>query len=121
MPTLKIIGDPLVNEIFTGDIFGLILALPISLFLAYWICDIKNRAAVVTGAFVGALLGFLIILGWVGELIYNTPLSGANGGATFFGSVLICSVLGLVGGIITDLLIARKHSHDYRRQTAHES
>lgn len=110
------IGDP----IFIGDFFGFLLALPISLFLAYWISAVKNSRAVVVGAFFGALLGFLIILGWAGTLIFDQPLPGANGASVFFGSLLFCSILGLVCAILTDLLIARKNSRDYRRQLAHE-
>lgn len=110
------LGDPIV----IGDIFGFLLALPVALFLAFWISAVKNRFAVVAGAFVGALLGFLGILVWVDTLISSTPLPGANGGATFFGSVLICAILGLVGAIATDLLVARRRSRDYRRQAAHQ-
>ena len=117
MPALHVnIGDP----IFIGDFWGFIIALPISLFLAYWISSVKNHAAVVAGAFIGALIGFLIILGWVDTLIFDTPLTGANGAATFFGSALFCSALGLAGGILMDLLIARRSRRDYFRQTAHE-
>src|SRR5947209_3377995 len=54
--------DP--NGIFVGSIFGLIIALPVSLFLAFWVSAVKNKAVVVLGAFIGAILGFLIILGW---------------------------------------------------------
>ena len=103
------------SGIFIGDLFGLILALPISLFLAFWMSAVRRRWAVVLGAFIGALLGFLIILGWVGTLIYDTPLPGASGGATFFGAVLFNSMLGIAGGIITDLLIARANPDIYRR------
>ena len=103
------------SGIFIGDLFGFILALPLSLFLAFWMSAVQRRWAVVLGAFIGALLGFLIILGWVGTLIYDTPLPNASGGATFFGSVLFCSTLGVVGGIITDLLVARANPNVYRR------
>src|SRR5947209_9302454 len=106
-----------IDGVFIGDFWGFILALPIALFLAFWLSAVKNRAAVVVGAFIGALLGFLIILGWVGTLIYNTELPGANGGATFFGSVLMCSTLGLTGAIIFDLIVARRSARDYRRQS----
>ncbi len=104
------------NAIFIGDIFGLILALPIALFLAYWISAVKSHIAVVVGAFVGAMLGFLILLGWTGTLFNKTPLPGANGGNVFFGSVLLCSILGVVGGMATDMLIARRNRRDYLRQ-----
>ncbi len=116
-PALNVnIGDP----IFIGNLFGLILALPISLFLAYWLSAVKNHLAVVFGALIGALLGFFIILGWAGTLIYDTPLPGANGGSVFFGSVLFCSICGLIGGILTDMFIARLHRNDYQRQAIHE-
>ncbi len=115
LPSLKVnVTDP----IFIGDIFGFILSLPIALFLAYWLSAVKNHAAVVVGAFAGALLGFLVLLGWAGTLIYDTPLPGANGGNVFFGSVLLCSILGLVVAMLTDLLIARRSRRDYIRQAA---
>lgn len=115
VPAFKIIDN---NGIFIADLFGFILALPISLFLVYWISAVavKSPRVVVLGAFLGALLGFLIILGWVGTLIYDQPLPGANGGAVFFGSVLFCSVMGLIGGMGFDLLIARTRRQDYSRQ-----
>lgn len=108
------------NPIFIGDIFGFILALPIALFLAYWLSSVKNWLAVVIGAFVGAFLGFLGILCWVGTLIFSTPLPGANGGSVFFGSVLLCSILGLVSAILVDLFVARANARDYRRQLTQE-
>ena len=108
------IGDP----IFIGNFFGFVLAVPISLFLAFWLSSVKKRAAVVIGAFIGALLGFLIILAWT--LIWNHPLPGANGASVFFGSVLFCPVLGLSGGILSDLLVASKSRKDYLRSAAQE-
>ena len=78
MPALQVsITDP----IFIGDFWGFILALPTALFLSYWISSgsIKHAARGVFSAFAGALLGFLVILGWVGTLIFSTPLPGANG------------------------------------------
>ncbi len=104
------------NDIFIGGFCGFLLSLPVALFLAFWMSAVKNRLIVVLGAFIGALLGFIIILGWVGTLVFSTPLPGANGGSTFFGSVLLCSVLGLAGGIIFDLIVARRNARDYRRQ-----
>src|SRR5438105_3218081 len=106
-----------IDGIFIGDLCGFILALPISLFLAYWLSNVKNRMVVVMGAFIGALLGFLIILGWVGTLIFNTPLPDANGGSTFFGSLFLCSTLGLSAAIISDLIVARRTARNYRRQS----
>jgi biotin transporter BioY len=110
------------SGIFIGDLFGFILALPVSLFLAFWMSAVKNRRVVVLGAFIGCLIGFLAILAWVGTLIYNTELPGATGAATFFGSVLICSATGVIGGILLDLIVARRTSRYYRRpqQLAHE-
>jgi len=116
-PALQVnIGDPL----FIGDFWGFILALPV-LFLAFWMSAVKNRAVVVVGAFAGALIGFLGILGWVDTLIYDTPLPGANGPVTFFSSLLICSIAGLAAAMILDLIVARMTSRNYRRsaQTAH--
>jgi hypothetical protein len=109
------IGDP----IFIGNFWGFVLSIPISLFLAFWLSSVRKRAAVVTGAFVGALLGFLIILAWT--LIINHPLAGANGTSVFFGSVFFCVVLGISGGILTDLLVASKSRRDYLRSAAQEN
>jgi hypothetical protein len=114
-PELTIVDN---QGIFLADLFGLILALPVALFLAFWMSDVKNKAAVVTGAFIGAFLAFVVILGWVGELIYNTVLPGASSGSTFFGSLLICSIAGLAFGILSDLIVARVNRKDYRRPTA---
>src|SRR5438067_11976794 len=95
-----------IDGIFIGDFWGFLLALPVALFLAFWMSAVKNRAAVVVGGFAGALLGFVIILGWVGTLIYSTPLPDANPGAVFFGSVLFCSALGISAAITLDLIVA---------------
>ena len=113
LPALKVPID----GIFLGDFFGFLLALPVSLFLAYWISNVKNRMVVVLGAFIGALLGFIAILGIVGTLIFDQPLPNANPVATFFSSLFMCSTLGLAGGIILDLIVAARTSRDYRRQT----
>lgn len=101
------------SEIFIGDVLGFVLALPFSLFMAFWLSAVKKRSAVVLGAFLGALIAFVVIFLWA------SSLPDANGGATFFGSLFICSVAALVGGITTDVLIARIASHDYHR-IAHE-
>ena len=111
-PTLQIV-DP--QGIWLADLFGFILSLPISLFLAYWISNVKRPMVVVTGAFIGCFLGFLIILGWVGTLIFDTTLPGATTGAVFFGSVLFNSALGLLIAIFADLIVARLTARDYRR------
>lgn len=108
------IGDP----VFIGGILGFLISLPIALFLAFWLSNVKNRAAVVIGAFIGALLGFLIIQAWAGTLISNTPLPGANGASAFFGGLLFCSAMGLIGGIVSDLLVAGRSTRDYRRQVS---
>ncbi|HVU68107.1 MAG TPA: PTS sucrose transporter subunit IIBC [Ktedonobacteraceae bacterium] len=108
--------------VFWGALFGLLLSLPISLFLAFWMSAVRNRAAVVFGAFIGGVIGFLIILGWAGTLVYDTPLPGASGGSAFFGTVLFCAAVELAFGIGFDLLIARANRRDYRRAAvaAHE-
>ena len=104
--------------VFWGALFGLLLSLPIALFLAFWISAVRNRAAVVFGAFLGGIIAFLIVLGWVGTLVYNTVLPGASGGPVFFGSVLFCAAVELTFGIGFDLLIARANRRDYRRTVA---
>ena len=105
------------DGIFIGDLFGFIIALPISLFLAYWLSAVKNHIAVVAGAFIGVLLGFLILLAWAGPLISGTDMDDANGGSVFFGSILLCSILGVVLAMATDLIVARRHKRDYIRQS----
>jgi len=100
---------------FQADLIGFILSLPIVLFLAYWMSAVKRPMVVVTGAFIGSFLGFLIILAWVGTLIFDTVLPGASAGSTFFGSLLFCSALGLSVAVIADLIVARLTAKDYRR------
>lgn len=112
-PTLQIIDG---QGIFYADLFGLILSLPIALFLVFWMSEVKRRMVVVTGAFIGSFLGFLIILGWVGTLIFDTVLPGASVGATFFGSLLLCSAMGLAFGVLADVIVARLTARDYRRR-----
>lgn len=111
-PALMIIDH---QGIFEASLVGFILSLPIVLLLAYWMSAVKRPMVVVTGAFIGGFLGFLIILGWVGTLIYDTVLPGATSGATFFGSLLFCSALGLSVAVIADLVVARMTAKDYRR------
>jgi len=111
-PALQIIDN---QGIFQADLIGFILSLPIVLFLAYWMSAVKRPVVVVTGAFIGSFLGFLIILAWVGTLIFDTVLPGANPGSTFFGSLLFCSALGLSVAVIADLIVARLTAKDYRR------
>ena len=102
------------NDIFIGDIFGFLLALPFSLFLVFWLSAVKKRGAVVFGAFLAALIAFVVILVWANRL------PNANGAGTFFGSLFFCSAAALVGGIFTDLLVARITSRDYRQSLVHE-
>jgi hypothetical protein len=104
--------------VFWGALFGLILSLPVALFLTFWMSAVRNRAAVIFGAFLGGIIGFLIILGWAGTLIYDTPLPGANGGSAFFGGVLFFSAMELAFGMGSDLLVARANRRDYRRTAA---
>ncbi len=111
-PALQIIDN---QGIFQADLIGFILSLPIILLLAYWMSAVKRPVVVVTGAFIGSFLGFLIILAWVGTLIFDTVLPGASAGSTFFGSLLFCSALGLSVAIIADLIVARLTAKDYRR------
>ena len=92
-PALIIVDN---QGVFIADIFGLILALPMAMFLAFWMSAVKRRAVVVLGAFIGCFLGFLVILAWVGELIFDSVLPGANPGSVFFGSLLLNSAAGLV-------------------------
>ena len=109
-----------IDAIFIGDLCGFILSLLIVPFMAFWISAVKNKWVVVFGGIIGSVLGFIIILGWVGTLVYDTPLPGANGGNTFFGSVLLCSALGLSVAIIMDVVVARANKEDYRRRSVHE-
>lgn len=114
-PALIIVDN---QGVFLADLFGLILALPMAMFLAFWMSAVRRRTVVVLGAFIGSFLGFLIILAWVGELIFDSVLPGANPGAVFFGSLFVNSIMGLVGGILFDLLVARLTRRDYRRPAA---
>lgn len=108
------------DQVTIGAFFGLLLSLPIALFLAFWMSAVKNRLAVVAGASAATFLAFLIILAWAGTLIRSQPIEGANGASAFFGGVLLCSAAGLVGGIVADLIVANRNSRDYRRQVSHE-
>ena len=111
-PALMIIDH---QGIFEASLIGFILSVPTVLFLAYWMSEVKRPMVVVTGAFIGCFLGFLIILAWVGTLIFDTVLPGATSGATFFGSLLFCSALGLSVAVLADLIVARMTAKDYRR------
>src|SRR5205807_9016490 len=91
LPALKIPID----GFFMADLCGFILALPISLFLAFWLSAVKNRLTVLIGAFAGALLGFLAVLGLADTLTFDQPPPNATRARTFSGPVLLCSVLAL--------------------------
>src|SRR5579859_3181777 len=114
LPALKV---PL-DGIFIADFWGFLLSVPLSLFLAFWLSEVKSRGTVVIGAFAGTLLGFLVLLGWVGTLIFDTALPNASPPAVFFGSVLACSILGISTAIMLDLIVARRNRADYRRPSA---
>jgi len=117
LPALKFsLGDP----IFIGDFWGTVLALPIALFLAFWLSNVKNKVTVIGGALVGVLIGFLGILCIVGTLIHPNPLPNVDGVAVFFSTVLLNAALGLTVGILTDLIISRRNENDYRRNVQHE-
>ncbi|GAC1652064.1 MAG: hypothetical protein NVS4B12_23260 [Ktedonobacteraceae bacterium] len=117
LPALKFsLGDP----IFIGDFWGTVLALPIALFLAFWLSNVKNKVTVIGGALVGVLIGFLGILCIVGTLIHPNPLPHVDGVATFFSTLLLNSALGLSAGILIDVVVARRNERDYQRQVQHE-
>lgn len=107
-----------IDTVFISGLFGFLLALPIGLFMTFWLSAVKNRKVVVLGAFIGDLIGFIIILGWLGTLLYSTPYHGAesNGVAIFFGAVFFNSILALAAGMIFDLIVARATRADYRRR-----
>src|SRR5260370_34061729 len=111
-PALQIVDN---QGIFLADLFGLLLSLPVALFLAFWISNVKRPMVVVIGAFIGSFIGFLIILGWVRTLIYDTVLPNASTGSTFFGSLLLSSGTGIVFGIVSDLIAGRLTASTYRR------
>ncbi|GLV57497.1 hypothetical protein KDH_43330 [Dictyobacter sp. S3.2.2.5] len=115
-----VLGALSLDQVTIGAFFGLLLSLPIALFLVYWLSAVKNRTAVIMGGLAGAFIAFLVILGWAGTLFFSQPIPGANGASAFFGGVLLCSAAGLVGGIVVDLIVARRNSRDYRRQVSHE-
>ncbi len=104
---------PFNTGVFIADLFGCILALPVGLFLAFWMSAVRRRAVVVGGAFIGALIGFFIILFWASQL-QNLIMVGV-----FFGALIFCGALALATGIIADLLVGRISERDYRR-IAHE-
>jgi hypothetical protein len=107
------------DGVFIADIFGFILSLLFAPFLTFWLSAVKNRAAVVIGSIVGGVLGFFIIYAWAGPLFTGKDLTNVQPAAVFFGSLLFCTIMGVIGGMIVDLLVARASSRDYRRP-AHE-
>ena len=107
------------DGVFIADLFGFILSFLFAPFLTFWLSAVKNRAAVVTGSIIGQVLGFFIIYAWAGPLFTGKDLVNVQPAAVFFGSLLFCTMMGIVGGMLVDLLVARASSHDYRRP-AHE-
>jgi biotin transporter BioY len=103
------------DGIFIGDFFGFLISLPIGLFLAFWFSAIKRRSMAVLGAFLGALIGFIVIYAWIGTLLFDPPVLASNPGAAFFASALFCSILALAFAILIDVLVASKSTRDYRR------
>ena len=110
----------IIDQAVIGAFFGMLLSLPVAPFLAFWMSAVKKRAAVVIGAIIGCVLGFLILDGWAGPLFFGKSMEGANGASMFFGGLLFCTTLGVVAGMVTDLLVARYSRRDYQRQHAHE-
>jgi predicted tellurium resistance membrane protein TerC len=108
------------NGFFIADFWGALLSLPLALFIAFWISNVKNKFAVVGGAFLGVLLGFIGLLLWLGPVFHKEPLPNTDPVAAFFGSLFLCAILGLVFGIVIDLVIAQQSERDYRRQLSHE-
>lgn len=104
------------NDIFIGDIWGTLLSMPIALFLVFWLSNVRNKIAVIAGAIIGILLGFFGILFFVGTLVNGRPLTNVNGIEAFFSSLLLNSALGLIFGIVTDLVIVSRNERKYRRQ-----
>jgi Kef-type K+ transport system membrane component KefB len=107
------------DGVFIADIFGFLLSLLFAPFLTFWVSAVKKRSAVVIGGIIGEVLGFFIIYGWAGPLFTGKDLTNVQPAAVFFGSLLFCTALGVVCGMIVDLLVARSSEHDYRRP-AHE-
>ena len=106
------------NAIVVGDFFGFALAIPLSLFLAFWMSSVKNTSAVIGGAVIGAFLSFVGVFVW----LVTFPLPGLNGASIFFGSLLLSSAAALTLAVLIDVLVARSSSRDYRRQQVeHES
>jgi Kef-type K+ transport system membrane component KefB len=106
------------GAIVVADFFGFVLAVPVSLFLAFWMSSVKNKAVVIGGGLVGAFLSFVGVFVWLAAF----PLPGANGASVFFGSLLLSSVTGLTLAVLTDVLVARRSSRNYlRQQVEHES
>ena len=108
------------NGIFIGDFWGTVLSVPIALFLAFWLSNVKNKIAVIGGALIGILLGFFGILCIVGTVFRPTPLPNVDGVTIFFSALLLNSALGLIFGIGTDLIIANRNERNYRREVQHE-
>lgn len=98
------------SGIIIGDIFGFLISLLAAPFLAFWVSAVKRKAAVIAGAIIGGIIAFLIIFFWAGTV------KDANGASVFFASVFFCTIIGMVAGMLTDLIVARIYNRDYRRQ-----
>ncbi|HCI80851.1 MAG TPA: PTS sucrose transporter subunit IIBC [Ktedonobacter sp.] len=113
-------GAFITNGFFIADFWGALIALPLALGVIYWVSNVRNKAAVVGGAFIGVLVGFIGILLWLGPVFHANPLPNTDPVAVFFGTLFACAILGLIFGLSTDLIIARRNERDYRRQLMHE-
>ena len=113
-------GAFITNGFFIADFWGALIALPLALGVIYWVSNVRNKAAVVGGAFLGILVGFIGILLWLGPVFHVNPLPNTDPVAVFFGTVFLCAILGLIFGLVMDLVIARRNERDYRRQLMHE-
>jgi hypothetical protein len=113
-------GAFITNGFFIADFWGALIALPLALGVTFWVSNVKSKGAVVGGAFLGIILGFVGILLWLGPVFHTNPLPNTDPVAVFFGTLFFCAILGLIFGLATDLVIARRNERDYRRQLSHE-
>ena len=114
------VGAFITNGFFIADFWGALIALPLALGVTFWVSNVKNKVAVVGGAALGILLGFIGILLWLGPVFHTNPLPNTDPVAAFFGTLFLCAVLGLIFGLVSDLVIASRNERDYRRQLMHE-
>ena len=113
-------GAFITNGFFIADFWGALIALPLALGVTFWVSNVKNKGAVVGGGLLGILVGFVGILLWLGPVFHTNPLPNTDPVAVFFGTLFFCAILGLIFGLVTDLLIAKRNERDYRRQLMHE-